>query len=183
VLDLRTEEEAVRVRRGDVRLVVRGAIRREYRPSFTRKKIDTARLEEGYRVHLHRRSEARPVEIDASNFEFGFAVTGSARLELDAWVDEVAAGASRDDGFRHLPPALGPAVEEPMGLLAAASYLGARSCPPHGGPAPGGSAAGRTDQPLLLDNAAQFRFYSAWRGAFERRRAAGARVDGETPGE
>ena len=36
--------------------------------------IDTARLEEGYRVHLHRRADPRALEIDALNFEVGFAV-------------------------------------------------------------------------------------------------------------
>ena len=118
VLALRTEEGPVTLRRGDVRLVVRGAITREYQPSSRRRRVDTARLEEGYRVHLHRRQDPRAVEIDAFAFEFGFAVTGSARLELDAWVEEVAPGATVDDGFRRLPPALGPAGAEPRGALA-----------------------------------------------------------------
>ncbi len=159
-LALRTEEGLVEVRRGDVLLVVRGAIVREYQPSERRRKVSTARLEEGFRVHLHMASGRggevpRPVECDAASFEFGLSVTGSARLELDAWVDSVAAGATRDDGFRRLPPALAPATPEPRSALSAAGSL----------------RGGREgDAPVVLDNAEQFRFYSGWRAAVERRR-------------
>jgi hypothetical protein len=159
-LVLRTEEGLVEVRRGDVLLVVRGSIVREYQPSDRRRKVSTARLEEGYRVHLHLASRGggdlpRPVECDAASFEFGFSVTGSARLELDAWVDAVAGGAARDDGFRRLPPALAPAAPEPRSALSAAGSL----------------RGGRDgDAPVVLDNAEQFRFYSGWRAAVERRR-------------
>ena len=91
------------------------------------------------------------------------AVTGSARLEIDAWVEEVAGGAPCDDGFRRLPPALGPAEPEPKGALAAVSSLGL---------AARGQGSGRDEGPVVLDNVAQFRFYSGWRAAVERRRAA-----------
>jgi hypothetical protein len=164
-LALRTEEGRVDLLRGDVLLVVRGPITRAYQPSPRRRRVDTARLEEGYRVHLHRRSPgsgSRPVEIDAATFEFGFAVTGSARLEIDAWAEEVTGGAPCDDGFRRLPPALGPAEAEPKGALAAASSLRL---------APRGQGGGRDERPIVLDNVEQFRFYSGWRAAVERRRA------------
>jgi hypothetical protein len=160
LLVLRTEEGLVEVRRGDVLLVVRGSIVREFQPSDRRRKVSTARLEEGYRVHLHVASRGgrgvpRPVECDATSFEFGFSVTGSARLELDTWVDAVAGGAARDDGFRRLPPALAPAAPEPRSALSAAASL----------------RGGRDgDAPVVLDNAEQFRFYSGWRAAVERRR-------------
>jgi hypothetical protein len=161
-LVLRTEEGAVEVHRGDVLLVVRGPITRAYQTSSRRRRVDTAQPDEGYRVHLHRHREPRPAEIDAATFEFGVAVTGSARLELDAWAEEVAGSAPRDDGFRRLPPALGPAEPEPKGALAAASALGLASR----------ARRGRRDEaPVLLDNLEQFRFYSGWRAAVERRRA------------
>jgi hypothetical protein len=166
-LVLRTEEGPAEVRRGDVLLVVRGPIAREYQPAAKRWRVDTAHLEEGYRVHLHRRPEPRPVEIDAATFERGVSVTGSARLEIDAWAEEVRGGAPCDDGFRRLPPALGPAEPEPKGALAAVSSLG---------PTVRGQGGGRDEGPVVLDNAAQFRFYSGWRAAVERRRAAGRRV-------
>ena len=160
-LDLRTEEGRVTLRRSDLRLVVRGAITREYQPSPGRRRVDTARLEEGYRVHLHRGQDPRAVEIDAFAFEFGFAVTGSARLELDAWVDAVAPGAAVDDGFRRLPPALGPAGPEPLGAFGMAGSLRLATRSRRGG---------RDERSVVLDNVEQFRFYSGWRGAVERRR-------------
>jgi hypothetical protein len=160
-LTVRTEEEGLAIRRGEVMLVVRGPITRVYQTSTRRRRVDTARLDEGYRVHLHRRGEARPVEIDAAAFEFGFAVSGSARLEIDAWAAEVAGGAPCDDGFRRLPPALGPTEPEPRGPLAAASSLGLASR---------GRESGPDERPVVLDNVAQFRFYSGWRAAVERRR-------------
>lgn len=160
VLALRTEEGPLTLRRGAVGLVVRGAITREYQTSSRRRRVDTARLEPGYRVHLHRRHEPRAVEIDAFAFEFGFAVTGSARLELDAWVAEVVPD-TVDDGFRRLPPALGRAGADPKGALAAAASLRLDTR---------GWRRGRDETPVVLDNVEQFRFYSGWRAAVERRR-------------
>lgn len=161
VLTLRTEEGPLTVHRGDVLLVVRGPVTREYLPSPRRRRVDTVRFDEGYRVHLHRHATTGPVEIDVANFEFGFAVTGSARLEVDAWVEEVAGGAPSDDGFRLLPPALGPAAPEPKGVLSAASSLGLSTRR---------RGRGGDEAPFVLDNAEQFRFYSGWRAAVERRR-------------
>jgi hypothetical protein len=160
-LALRTEEGPLTVRGDDLLLVVSGPITREYRPPPKRRKVATATLEEGYRVHLHRRTVLPAVELDAANFEFGFAVTGSARLELDAWVAAAAPGVPRDDGFRRVTPALGPAGPEPKGPLAAAAALG------H---ATRGRSETSDDTVVVLDNAEQFRFYSAWRAAVERRR-------------
>jgi len=159
-LSLRTEEGPVEVRRGDVRLVVRGPIVREYQAPAQRRRVDTARLDDGYRVHLHLAGPP-PLELDAAAFAFGFAVTGSTRLELDAWVEEVAGEAPRDEAFRRLTPALGPAGPEAKGALSAAGSLRVVSR---------AQGSGRDDAPLVLDNVTQFRFYSGWRGAVERRR-------------
>jgi hypothetical protein len=164
LLVLRTEEGSVEVRRGDVLLEVRGPIAREYQPSSRRRRVDTARPDEGYRVHLHRRLEPRPVEIDAAGFELGSTLTGSARLEIDAWAEEVRGEAACDDGFRRLPPALGPAEPEPKGVLAAAASLRFTSR---------SQGDGRGEPLVVLDNVAQFRFYSGWRAAVERRRRRG----------
>jgi hypothetical protein len=161
-LTLRTEEGPVTLRRGDLLMVVRGPIARQYQPVYRRRRVDTSSLGEGYRVHLHRHADRRPVEIDAANFEFGFAVTGSTRLALEAWLEEIAAGVAEDDAFRRLPPAFGVAEPEPRGPLAAARALG------RGGRGEGSGAEGES---VVLDNLGQFRFYSAWRAALERRRA------------
>jgi len=159
VLTLRTEEEAVTVRRGALLLVVQGAITREYQPSPRRRRVDTARLDEGYRVHLHpREAAARPVEIDSATFEFGPALKGSGRIELDLWVEEILGGAPCDGGFRRLPPALGPAEPEPRGAVAAAGTLGLAK-----------GRDGKREGLVVLDNVAQFRFYSGWRAAVQRR--------------
>jgi len=162
VLTLRTEEEEVCLRRGGLLLVVQGPITREYQPSANRRRVDTARLDEGYRVHLHPRdpaSPARPVEIDAATFEFGPALKGSGRIELDLWVEEILGGAPCDGGFRRLPPALGPAEPEPKGAVAAAGTLSLASR----------REGKREGAPVVLDNVAQFRFYSGWRAAVQRR--------------
>jgi hypothetical protein len=165
VVSLRTEEGDAEVRAGELLLVVRGPIVREYLPSLKRRRVDTARLEEGYRVHLHRLQQPRPVEIDASAFEFGFAPSGSSRLELEAWVEMLLRGASPDDGFRWLTPALSPAEPEPRGPLAAMSSLRAGRAE-----RPGRAEGG---EPQMLDNVEQFRFYSGWRAAVERMRREG----------
>jgi hypothetical protein len=161
-LRLRTEDGEVCVGREDLLLIVSGPIARQYQTFYRPRRQALAGLEEGYRVHLHRRARLQPLEIDAANFEFGFAVTGSARLELEAWLEAAAKGVPRDDGFRRLPPAFGVAEPEPKGALAAAGRLA-------------GTVRGAKDERLVLDNAEQFRFYSGWRAAIERRRAAVAR--------
>ena len=61
-----------------------------------------------------------------------------------------------DDGFRRLPVALAPALPE-EGAAASLRRTG-------GGP------GWSKDARLILDNLAQFRFYSGWRAAAFRRR-------------
>lgn len=171
-LELRTEQgDLLAVPPEALLLVVSGPIVREYQSRFERRRVDTARREEGRRVHLHRAREARPIEIDPDNFDAGARGAGSARLEVDAWL-AVLRGVRHDEGFRRLPPALSPAEPETDGPLAAAASLRARRASPSGlvGPPRAG------DEPVLLDNVRQFRFYSAWRGAVERQRAEPSRA-------
>jgi hypothetical protein len=161
-LTFRTDEGAITLRGEDLLLVVRGPIARQYQPSYRGRRVETASLDEGFRVHLHRLANPRPVEIDSSNFEFGASASGSSRLQLEYWLDEIGEGVPLDNEFRRLPPALGVAEPEPtQGPLAAASALGrARR-----------RDSRREGESVVLDNAAQFRFYSAWRAALERRRS------------
>jgi hypothetical protein len=168
-LELQTEDGELTLRREDLLIIVRGPIARQYQPTYRRRRVDVASLDEGFRVHLHRHSHHRPVEIDAANFEFGFTVTGSTRLELDAWVEAIGGGVPCDDGFRRLPPAFGIAAPEPKGPLAAASTLSRTSR--------GREALGEGES-VVLDNAAQFVFYSVWRAALERRRVQDRRLEG-----
>ena len=169
VLELETGEGPVRVEASDLVLVVRGPIAREYESSHRARAIGAniilgaldisiteRRQSDGYRIHFHRRSDPRPLEADPAAFDFRRPVLArSALLEILSWIEEIAPGLPSDDGFRRLPPALGPAAPE-TGVLAAPLGRGA---------APGGR------NEAALDNLEQFRFYSAWRAAFERRRA------------
>jgi len=166
---LRGEEGVVELADADLLLVVSGEIARAYQATAERRRVDTARPESGWLLHLHRRAEARPIEIDASNFGFGFSVTGSARLELAAWIDALPASVARDDGFRRQPVALSPAEPETRGPLAFTSSLRRRSARPLVG-RPGSRA--ESEPPGVLDNVSQFRFYSGWRAAVERRRSS-----------
>lgn len=160
---LSTTREPVTLARGDALLIVRGPIARQYQALPEPRRISSARLEEGFRIHVHRHADPHPLEIDVLNFEPGLTLSGSARLEIDAWLDAVAGEVPRDDAFSRLPPVLAPAAPEPPGRLAAAGSLATS--------ARGAAAGGR---PLALDNLAQFRLYSGCLAAVARRRAPGA---------
>jgi hypothetical protein len=156
-LSLRTSEGPLPVETSGLMLIVQGPIAREYQTSQEVKRARTATLEGGYRFHLHRHGEVRPVELDPGAFDFGAAASGaSSLLQLSSWVQQLGAGVSLDDGFRRLPPELGVAETAAGGPLAAADALGVRG--------------GRGEATLVLDNLRQFRFYSAWRAALERER-------------
>jgi hypothetical protein len=100
------------------------------------------------------------VELDPLAFAFGEEkpLSGSSLLEITGWLGEIASGISTDDRFRRLPPALGAADEGPDAL---ASVRGGRSA---------SAFVRQKDAPAILDNVSQFRFYSGWRAAVERRR-------------
>jgi hypothetical protein len=167
VLHAQTARGPLRLCRDDVLLLVQGPIVRErqvapevadLRNLRRLRRVHTASLTQGYRYHLHRRSEPVPVEIDPLAFELGAAAPSSSSSDrrLAERVADLAAGAAVDDTFRRQVPALGPASGP--------------SDAPFGGPVPSGRAAGRGKQSAaqLLDNVAQFRFHSAWRGLVER---------------
>jgi hypothetical protein len=161
-LILRHEGGRSRLEGSDVLLVVRGPIVREYAPSAEAKRARTATLEPGYRIHLHRRHELQPFELDPGSFDFGAAVTPrSSVLTLLDWVAALAPAAPADELFRRLPPALAPTAAGEIGPATAAAALS---------PAVRRGRRGSEDARTLLDNVDQFRFYSAWRAAVERRR-------------
>lgn len=155
VLEARTAAGTVVLRGGEIALVVKGPIAREHPASDARLRLaPTATLEPGYRFHLHPRSAPRPLEIDPFDFDFPPDRAGeSSLLAVGEWVAALAAGAPVDDGFRRMAPAMAPA----------APAAGSRASRAEEALRRGG---GRKD--AALDNLAQFRFYSAWRGAVER---------------
>lgn len=164
MLDARVEGGRLRVARSDLLLVVRGPIARDYPAAPDLKRLRTATLEIGYRIHLHRSADPQPLELDPGSFEFSDpALAGrSSLLELLEWLETLAWGVPIDNDFRLLMPALGVAAQEGGGAGAVVETLTRR-----------GGRAGKA-VPVILDNVDQFRFYSAWRAAIVRRRAAPA---------
>jgi hypothetical protein len=153
----RTAEGALSIRGDGVLLLVHGEITREYAPLTEARRARTASLEPGRRIHLHLGDSPVPLEIDPGSFDFGKVGGGhSSLLTLVEWLREIAPLAPVDRGFRRLAPALGPAAADLAGPVAAVRALSSRR--------------GKDEAPTILDNLAQFRFYSAWRGAAERRR-------------
>lgn len=166
VLRTRTSGGEVLVHSADLLLVVRGPIAREYQTRGGEgladvKRLRTATLEGGFRFHLWPRSAPAPLELDPGSFAFGREATlpGSSLLVLTEWIAALAGNAATDDSFRRLTPALAPAAAEGAGVLAATNVLGRRA----------ETRSGKSEGPVVLDNVTQFRFYSGWRAAVERR--------------
>jgi hypothetical protein len=150
----RTPEGRLEWESGDLLLVVKGPIQREHQADTrSLKRIKSASPSPGYRFHLHRRSDTRPLELDPDAFEFDKerGRAGSSLLRLSSWIEGLQPPGPVDDAFRLLPPALGATAGEDE----LARALG-RSPQQKGGG-------------VVLDNLRQFRFYSAWRAAIERR--------------
>src|SRR5207247_1609649 len=85
----------------DLLLVVRGPITRERQAQApARRLLPAAAPAPGYRVHLWRREQPRPVELDPDAFDFGLAGPVSSQLQLLEWIEELRGSAPLDDGFR-----------------------------------------------------------------------------------
>lgn len=148
----------LRIEETGVLLVVQGDITREYEAVPRARRPRTATLDPGCRIHIHLRESSAPVEIDPGNFDFGKVGVGrSSLLTVLDWLTSVAPNAPVDHGFRRQAPALAPAEADISGPAAAARVL-SRSV----------SSSRKGGVAAILDNLAQFRFYSAWRGAAER---------------
>lgn len=160
-LEARSAEGPVRIAAEDVLIVVKGPIARDRVAEDNPKRLRTASPEPGYRIHLHRSEDPRPVELDPDVFALGRGTQASALLQLAEWAEALGRGRPLDDSFRHMAPELAQAEPGEEGASVAAAALAPRRP--------------RRGAPVLLDNVAQFRFYSAWRAALERRDAASLR--------
>ncbi|HEX6738496.1 MAG TPA: hypothetical protein VF310_09500 [Vicinamibacteria bacterium] len=158
-LELELAGGVERVGPEQVLLLVEGPIAREYQTQQDLRRVRTASLAPGYRLHLHLRDGPQPLELDPGGFDFGGprATRRSTLLELQAWLAPLRARAPSDDSFQRALPALGPSEPSQAGPLSAANALRAHLA--------------EDGQALVLDNLAQFRFFSAWRGVLQRRRA------------
>lgn len=152
---LRTDSGARRLTGPELLLVVRGPIARALEPHTQFKRVRLAGPAEGHRIHLHLRGDPRPVEIDPDDFECGASpLPGSSLVTLLEWVRALAQAVPIDEGFRHLAPALSPALPPAGGAATTADALAAPRA--------------KNARPVLFDNVAQFRFHSGWRAAVER---------------
>jgi hypothetical protein len=161
-LRLRTTDGDLAVLGTDLRLVVRGPIVRERQTlrapetglvRRVTRQWDDSRTEPGYCLHLHRASDVRPVELNPDAFEFAEPALEAPLVQMTRWIEALAPAVEIDDGFRWLPPALGTSAGTTAGIVGSAEALGEAA------------RRQRKDKSVLLDNLAQFRFYSAWRGA------------------
>jgi hypothetical protein len=156
VFTLRTAKRERAVKADEVQLVIQGEIHREYAADLQRDSRALRVLHPGFRFHLYAQGMSLPFELDPEGFLFDgpSSLPTSSLLELRRWIDALPAGVPRDEGFRQMPPALAPS-EVPAGPAIFEAVAALR--------------AGR-EGPVVLDNVTQFRFYSGWRAAIERRR-------------
>ena len=154
-----------RVAPSDVLLVLWGPIRREPQSRLNLTLRDLRRptsrgISDSELIHIHTRSRIRPIEIDPQSFTFTVVPRApeSSLLRLHRALEALAGGALIDRAFRNVPPALG--VSDPAKGANSPDWPHAR-----------GSRAGEAKPATALDNVAQFRFYSAWRGVLARQLA------------
>jgi len=159
---LRGPEGTLELPVSDLFLVVRGPIARARQTAEKEwRRIEGSPLEAGMRIHLHRLRDLRPVEIDPFDLDLGKPpLTGSVLLEINEWITALPHGIPEDTGFRYEGPALAPEAPPEGGFGSMAGAL-----------AKGRKRGGKDS--LVLDNTAQFRFYSAWRGLAQRRLRTG----------
>lgn len=155
-LTLEVDPNTLRIAGPELLLIVRGPIVREYQSVPKRQRVRAATLEGGHRVHLHLVEGGPPLEVDPGDFAFrgGAGSFGPSLIAVFGWVESLRAHAPLDDGFRRLLPALAPEASS-KGALGVVEAL---------------RPSRRKGAALVLDNLAQFRFYSAWRAIVERRR-------------
>lgn len=158
---LRRHEESAPTRatllENEVALIISASIKRERvreQQASRRPRTDT-RLEDILVVHIHLRAEPRPLEIDPRRTGFEGADLASAHMGTLELVRRLSTAASHDTSFRNIVPALSPG-EDGSGDLAGLKK-----------PAKAGA---KEPKVVVLDNLAQFREYSAWRGAVEKDR-------------
>lgn len=131
-------------------LIVSGPIRREkVKELGSLKKIPDRSLDDVLIVHLHFRDESRPWELDPRRTAFESEGPASAHMRTLELVRRLSQTAPLDEAFRNVVPALGHGTDSPGDLAGLRSTAKTRSKDP---------------DRIVLDNLAQFREYSAWRG-------------------
>jgi hypothetical protein len=141
------------LREEDLTLIVSAAIKRErVKDQTSRRPLVDTRLEDAWLVHLHIKGEARPWEIDPRRTAYEGAGLASAYMQTLELVRRLQALAPHDEAFKNVVPALSQGADPFSGLESFATTPPKKSKEP---------------KVVVLDNVAQFREYSAWRGAIE----------------
>jgi hypothetical protein len=154
---IRDDPEAPPLRRDlkdqDLALIVSASIKRQrVKDQDSRRPPTETRLEDAWLVHLHLKGEARPWEIDPLRTTYEGAGPASAYMRTLELVRRLSTIAPHDEAFRNIVPALSPGVDPLRGLESLATTPRKKAKEP---------------KFVVLDNVAQFREYSAWRGAIE----------------
>lgn len=138
----------------DLSLIVSAAIKREkVKDAAPRRSPADTRLDDTWLVHLHLKGEARPFEIDPQRTAYEGVGLASAYMRTLELVRRLQAFAPHDDAFKNVVPALSPGADPLNGLESFSSGTDKKK--------------GKEPKVVVLDNVAQFREYSAWRGAIE----------------
>ncbi len=154
---LREDREAPPSRRdlreSDLTLIVSASIRRErVKDGASPRNRPETRLEDAWLIHLHLKGEARPWEIDPLRTSYEGVGLASAFMNTLELVRRLSKVAPHDESFRNIVPALSPGADPRRDLETLA---------------PTAKKKDKEPKVVVLDNVAQFREYSAWRGAVE----------------
>lgn len=144
----------------EIALVISAPIKRERQKEQRSRVRQDTRMEEAWLVHVHLRSETRPWEIDPRRTAYEGPGLASAHMRTLELVRRLSNVAPLDESFKNIVPALSPG-SDPSNELAGLHAGGAKP-------------RDKDQKTVVLDNVAQFREYSAWRGALERLLTSGS---------
>lgn len=136
----------------DLLLIVSASIKREKVKTQDTRVPTEKRLDDALLVHLHLRGADRPFEIDPLRTTYEGTGVASAYIRTLELARRLSSLAPHDESFRNVVPALSPGLDPSSELKALASSTRKKAKEP---------------KIVILDNVAQFREYSAWRGGVE----------------
>ncbi|MEO8360203.1 MAG: hypothetical protein ABI672_09255 [Vicinamibacteria bacterium] len=149
------------IRNEDIAILLSAPIRREKVKEATasRRAQPETRLEDAWLMHLHLKDEPRPFELDPRRVAFEGGGLASAHMRSLELLRRLAADVPHDEAFKNTVPALSPGSDPLIDLASLKT------------PQKSGAKEAKL---VVLDNVAQFREYSAWRGAVEKARRQGS---------
>ncbi|MEO6401891.1 MAG: hypothetical protein ABIP62_07740 [Vicinamibacteria bacterium] len=148
------------IRNDDIAILLSAPIRREkVKEATSRHAQPDIRLEDAWLMHLHLKNEPRPFELDPRRVAFEGGGLTSAHMRSLELLRRLAVDVPHDEAFKNTVPALSPGTDPLIDLARLKT-------PPKSG--------AKDAKLVVLDNVAQFREYSAWRGAVEKARLQGS---------